>query len=81
MKANIKLTPDQWCQLTEIVVMDPDGWDRSNYQKDWAKPLTFDEFLTKAHMSTTCGGPRMTDDELKVLCFAKIAIYGIKGHE
>jgi hypothetical protein len=78
MKSNTKLKPATWCALTDIIICDPDGWDRTNFDTDWAKPLTFDEFLEKAHMSTTMASPRMTDAELKCLAFAKMVILNVK---
>ena len=53
----IKLTPEHWCQLTGIIVWDPDGWNRSveHFDKDWATPLTFEEFIHKCSYSTTNG--------------------------
>lgn len=48
----IKLTPDEWGAKFGIVVWDPDGWDRKNYEEDWAKPLTIDEYEKKAALST-----------------------------
>jgi hypothetical protein len=51
----IRLKPDAWVKLTGIVVIDPDGWDRKNFHRDWAKPLTLPTFLNKASNSTTMG--------------------------
>ena len=48
----VKKTPDEWCQETGIIVRDPDGWDRRNFSEDWAIPLTWEEFVTKAMFST-----------------------------
>jgi len=45
-------TPDEWIAHTGIRILDPDGWDRSNFAEDWAKPLTLEEFKRKAAMST-----------------------------
>lgn len=57
MKRNrqIKRTPDEWQKILNIVVLDPDGWDRSNFSVDWVKPLTKQEFKDKASHSTTMG--------------------------
>lgn len=50
----VTLPPIMWCAMFDIEVIDPDGWDRSgNFEKDWAKSLTFDEFMDKADESTT----------------------------
>lgn len=36
-----------------IVVMDPDGWDRSNYAVSWAEEITEKEF-NKRLVGSTC---------------------------
>lgn len=41
-----------WCNLTGIEVMDPDGWNRQDYEKSWAEPITRGEFLKRAGIST-----------------------------
>ena len=52
----LKYNSEQWCKLTGIVVIDPDGWDRKgNFQADWHKSITLDEFLEKCIPSTTSG--------------------------
>lgn len=53
-----KLTPDEWLALPEfagIDVLDPDGWDRANYEASWAEPLSRDEMIARVERST-CGG-------------------------
>lgn len=48
-------TPDEWLQtepFRDIIVLDPDGWDRKNFAADWARPLTEREFAEKVAMST-----------------------------
>ncbi len=48
-----KLCPAAWSELLGMVVLDPDGWDRSgNFQKDWERTLTMKEFFNKASEST-----------------------------
>jgi len=51
----LKLSADDWCKLTGIEVMDPDGWDRraDKFDADWNREITFEEFWEKATMSTT----------------------------
>lgn len=41
-----------WADLTGVVVLDPDGWDRSNYVASWAEPITLAEFRSRVNMST-----------------------------
>lgn len=45
-------TPAEWEVELGVTVLDPDGWDRRNYDVDWARPLTRDEFIDKACAST-----------------------------
>jgi len=43
----------RWAELTGVVVYDPDGWDRTNYQESWFNELiTLDEFKRRVYMST-----------------------------
>lgn len=49
----IKFAPSMWQKILGIEVIDPDGWDRGkNFESDWAKLLTFTEFLDKCGDST-----------------------------
>lgn len=60
MKANVfidyfrkkKELPQMWERLLDILVMDPDGWDRRNFDIDWNKKLSLKDFLIKASEST-----------------------------
>lgn len=47
-----KLTPDAWSRRLNVQVVDPDGWDRTNFTVDWAIPLTQEEFTRKMNVST-----------------------------
>ena len=61
----VKFSSGDWCKLTGVVVLDPDGWDRKapNFDADWDKEISFDTFWDKAANSTTKG---MADlDEMK----------------
>jgi hypothetical protein len=53
MKEPLKLSGKQWQQLTEITIIDADGWDRSNWNESWNEPISFDEFLHCLSLSTT----------------------------
>lgn len=48
----IKFTPDEWCKLTGVDILDPDGWDRKG-SYDWNLPISFRDFYDKTLMSTT----------------------------
>lgn len=45
-------TPEEWQVETGIRILDPDGWDRSNFEEDWARRITRSEFQAKADVST-----------------------------
>lgn len=49
-------SPANWCQMTGIVIIDPDGWDRSNYE-DFQREISLKEFINKCHFSTTNMAP------------------------
>ena len=53
-----KKTSEEWYPIIfpkkEVVIMDPDGWDRSNWKFSWYKEeITRDEF-NKRVMNSTC---------------------------
>ena len=53
----VKFTSAEWQELIKeyLIVMDPDGWDRSPeyWDKSWnQEQLTFEEFMSKAARST-----------------------------
>ncbi len=48
-------TPDEWLKtgwFADIVVMDPDGWDRRNLDKSWAEKITESEMARRVCAST-----------------------------
>lgn len=48
----IKKTSADWCQHFECVVIDPDGWDRRNYDYSFYEELITEyEFLTRVIVS------------------------------
>lgn len=51
-------TSQQWSQRlldsTGIIILDPDGWDRKNYEQSFnVELITFDEFMRRVERSTT----------------------------
>lgn len=43
----------QWQELTPYIrVLDPDGWDRRNFEKSWHEPITFEEYCHRRTLST-----------------------------
>lgn len=49
---NLK-TSEEWSKNIEIIVIDPDGWDRSNFQYSWfEEKITKTEFRNRLNNST-----------------------------
>lgn len=49
------LTPDEWLDTDEfkgIIIMDPDGWDRRNFEESWNTPIDKHEFLCRLSQCT-----------------------------
>lgn len=41
-----------WAQVTGVIVMDPDGWNRQDFENSWNEKITLAEFKRRAWMST-----------------------------
>jgi hypothetical protein len=48
----LKRSSAAWAVLTGVIVVDPDGWDRRNYEQSWNEPITLEEFRKRTFMST-----------------------------
>lgn len=59
----VKKASDIWCLDTGIEVLDPDGWDRNNYENSWYEEITREEFIHRAGMSTCKAWPEPLLDE------------------
>lgn len=54
MENELKTSAD-WQQLKpEVTVLDPDGWDRKNYQFSWHEELITEQEYEHRIMSSTC---------------------------
>lgn len=54
-----KKTPDEWLEHPDyegIEILDPDGWDRQNFEESWAELLTKHEFFQRM-IQSTCSLP------------------------
>ena len=55
-KANIKLTPAEWCELAQVDILDPDGWSfNASYgvkSRPFSYPITWTEFVDRINAST-----------------------------
>lgn len=55
VKDTDKRTSEEWQKVySHIIVLDPDGWDRKNYQYSWfEEEITEEEFVNRV-MTSTC---------------------------
>lgn len=49
----MKLNSNAWSARLGVLVMDPDGWDRQNFEASWAEEITEDEFMERLSKSTS----------------------------
>ncbi|BCW61897.1 hypothetical protein [Arthrobacter sp. StoSoilB22] len=42
-----KRLPAEWEVVDDIAIMDPDGWDRKNFQESWNTPITYDDWRSR----------------------------------
>lgn len=53
--ANLLLTPDEWCRVYGVIVLDPDGWRGPVDPKPWDEPVSVVEFHRRAvYGNSTC---------------------------
>lgn len=48
----IKRPSGEWCLLHGVTVLDPDGWNRRDFQASWLEPITETEFRQRVAEST-----------------------------
>lgn len=48
-----KRTSEEWYKEFRYIILDPDGWDRKNFQFSWyEEEITYKEFIHRAMRST-----------------------------
>lgn len=47
----VKMVPEDWCTITGIEIIDPDGW-RGQEALSCDDPITREDFITRAQVST-----------------------------
>lgn len=65
--SEILKSSDEWLKEPKyagITVLDPDGWDRSNYDVSWAEQISELEFNRRVGMSTIKFTPEWLDQLL-----------------
>lgn len=54
----MKENSDYWCKKKGLTlgedILDPDGWDRANFEESWNEKITEAEFHSRLLMSTIC---------------------------
>jgi len=51
----VKKTSQEWQELNpDIIVYDPDGWDRKNYQFSWYEELITEDEYNRRLIVSTC---------------------------
>ena len=54
MEKEIKKTSDLWEKDCPYIILDPDGWDRTNFKFSfYQEEITHSEFTTRLVLSTT----------------------------
>ena len=50
----VKKTSEEWCKYFDIIVLDPDGWDRrpEYFEQSWNEKITEEEFNKRVAIST-----------------------------
>lgn len=55
-----KRTPDEWCRILGVTILDPDGWRQDG--KSWDEPITRPEFMRRMQVSTIEESDAWEDD-------------------
>lgn len=48
----MKFSSSVWCDKFNVRVLDPDGWDRTNFDESWNELITEEEFKKRLMRST-----------------------------
>lgn len=55
---DVKRTSDEWYQILypnkEVIIIDPDGWDRSNWEYSWGEESINEDEFKKRLLNSTC---------------------------
>jgi hypothetical protein len=49
----MKKTSQDWMTEFGDMILDPDGWDRSNFDQSWNELITREEYISRRTQSTT----------------------------
>jgi len=74
----MKKTSTEWCNLSGIEVIDPDGWNQSttkDFNDDWNKKITINQFWDRVNHSTVRFPLFIkTIKDLRMTVFAKLSL-------
>lgn len=48
----MKKTSQDWMEEFGDTILDPDGWDRSNFEQSWNELITQEEYISRRTRST-----------------------------
>lgn len=48
----VEKTPEEWCKLLKVKVIDADGWDQRYQYSSWEKAISLEEFISRLRSST-----------------------------
>ena len=55
-------TSGEWATIFDVVVMDPDGWDRTNFDESWNELISEEVFKARLQRSTSMRIPKKNDE-------------------
>lgn len=54
-------TSGEWSDIFDVVVMDPDGWDRANFDESWNELISEEVFKARLQHSTSMRVPKKNE--------------------
>jgi hypothetical protein len=58
----MKHDSNYWSKKFEVTVLDPDGWDRANFDVSWSEEIDEEEFKKRLQRSTSLRLPKKEYD-------------------
>ncbi len=76
MTDQVLKSADEWLATPEFAgatVLDPDGWDRKNFEESWAEKIDHDEMMKRFCISTVMIKPDSPMHPQNILADARVA--------
>ena len=54
-------TSGEWSAFFDVIVMDPDGWDRANFDESWNELISEEVFKVRLQRSTSMRVPKKNE--------------------